>query len=136
MTQLANKTFKCEQLVLENFEAIRVPLETRGAWLELAGAVCENSACLEELTVSNTVTTAEQGKDFLYQFSDAWHLDTLKRINFSGGRQFDMNTMQPVDEPLKWFSEEQEAFGLLLAGLSRQTNLEKLTMRLSGLNDD
>ena len=66
MTQIANKTFKCEQLVLEKFDAHIVPVETRGAWLELVGAVCENSACLEELTVSNTPTTAEQGKDFLY----------------------------------------------------------------------
>ena len=58
MDQLSNKLHDCEQFVLNTFWAQSVPVETRGAWLELAGTVIENSECLEQLTVANTMTTA------------------------------------------------------------------------------
>ena len=83
MDQLSNKLHDCEQFVLDTFYAI-VPMETRGAWLELAGTVVENSECLEQLTVANTMTTAQQGAIFLKQLAEA-PLNTLKSINFSGG---------------------------------------------------
>ena len=83
MDQLSNKLHDCEQFVLDNIET-RVPMESRGAWLELAGTVVENSECLEQLTVANTMTTAQQGATFLKQLAEA-PLNTLKSINFSGG---------------------------------------------------
>ena len=59
LTQLSNKAFACEELVFDNFEGVTVPVEVRGAWLELAGRVCEGSECLGELNLSNSATTAE-----------------------------------------------------------------------------
>ena len=46
MDQLSNKLHDCEQFVLDRFWANHVPMESRGAWLELAGTVVENSECL------------------------------------------------------------------------------------------
>ena len=103
MTQLGNKMFTCKKLVLDTFGGQMVAVEVRGAWLELAGTVCEISACLEELAVANMATTPEQGKEFLKVLANAEHLETLKTVNFSGGIQMDWESYDEVVETLKWF---------------------------------
>ena len=84
--QLVNKTENCESLILDTFWGYRMPEETRGRWLDMAGKICNTSQCLEHLVVKNTATTAKQGAALLQELADS-EIKTLKHIDFSGGKQ-------------------------------------------------
>ena len=86
--------------------------------------------------MKNSATILEHGMVFLMALANS-DLSTLKEIDFSGGKQKNNCTgeFEMVDN--EWFNGQQVTFTFLMKFLSRQTKLEKLTMRhCGGLSQD
>ena len=108
----------------------------RGRWLELVIKICQTSPYLEHLEVKNTATTAAQGLPFLQQLADS-EISTLKYIDFSGGKQYNLSkgNKQELMNNLWFEGQKQEPVEALKTILNRQIRIKELVMEHCELSE-
>ena len=104
--------------------------ENRHALLKMVELIVQTSQCLEELSLIDTRTTLEDGQAFLQALNESG-INTLKKIEISGGWNQDYKNVGHA-----WFNGRQSTVDSLLTILSRQTNLQTLTMRGCHLTEE
>ena len=112
MGQLALKCHSLQSLTFNDFRHASAANCSR--LIELAGRAITSSRCFNTLHIQYTQSSASDGAQFLQALADS-ECNKLKAITIS----FET----------KWFEDTDECMGPLLTFLTKQTGLQKLTMK-------